>query len=32
MAADSPMAHKCDMCGAESKDHDEKHVMRQVEK
>lgn len=25
MAADSPMSHKCDTCGAEAKEHDEKH-------
>jgi hypothetical protein len=25
MAASSPMAYKCDMCGAEAKTHDEKH-------
>lgn len=25
MPADSPMAYKCDMCGAESENHDDKH-------
>ena len=26
MASDSPMAYKCDMCGAEAKDHDANHA------
>lgn len=26
MAADSPMAYKCDVCGAESENHDSNHA------